>query len=80
MRQKRLYKIPEKEIHLELYVDESKNRRYKLGDKNETINYIMIMAIPSNKKEELYNKLNNARCLNGNNLILNTGIIINPIQ
>lgn len=69
MRQKMLYKIPKKEIHLELYVDESKNRIYKLGDKNETINYIMIMAIPVNKKEELYNKLNNARCLNENNLI-----------
>ena len=69
MRQKTLYKIPEKEIHLELYVDESKNRIYKLGDKKETINYIMIMAIPVEQKEILYNKLNNARCLSGNNLI-----------
>ena len=31
MRQKMLYKIPKKEIHLELYVDESKNRIYKLN-------------------------------------------------
>ena len=29
----------------------------------ELITYIMILAVPKNKKEELYQKINNARCL-----------------
>lgn len=52
-------------IHLDLYVDESKNRIYV--DSNgckENITYIMILAVPKDKKENLYQKLNNARCLN----------------
>lgn len=57
-------KIPPKIIHLDLYVDESKNRTYTNFDGNiETITYIMIMAVPKNKKDKLYQKLNNARCL-----------------
>ena len=60
----KFYDIPLKEIHLDLYVDESKNRVYKYGKKEETIDYIMILAIPKNKKEELFAELNNARCLN----------------
>lgn len=57
-------KIPQKIIHLDLYVDESKNRTYTNFDGNiETITYIMIMAVPKNKKDKLYQKLNNARCL-----------------
>lgn len=57
-------KIPKKIIHLDLYVDESKNRTYTNFDGNiETITYIMIMAVPKNKKDKLYQKLNNARCL-----------------
>ena len=60
----KFYDIPLKEVHLDLYVDESKNRVYKHGNKKEIIDYIMIMAIPKNKKEELFAELNNARCLN----------------
>lgn len=57
-------KIPKKTIHLDLYVDESKNRTYTdFNGNTETITYIMIMAVPKNKKDELYQKLNNARCL-----------------
>jgi len=64
MHQIKFIDIPTKEIHLDLYVDESKNRKYKYGYSNETIDYIMIMAIPTDKKDKLYEKLNNARCLN----------------
>ena len=64
MNQIKCIDIPVKEIHLDLYVDESKNRKYKCGDKNEIIDYIMIMAIPKDKKDELYSELNNSRCLN----------------
>lgn len=64
MKQFKFIDIPLKEIHLDLYVDESKNRKYKYGNNNEIIDYIMIMAIPKHKKDELYAKLNNARCLN----------------
>lgn len=54
-----LGEIPKSEIHLELYVDESKQREY-----NEAlITYIMIMAIPTESKNSLYNQINNARCL-----------------
>lgn len=50
-------------IHIDLYVDESKNRIYNNPNgENEKITYIMIMAIPKDKKEYIYNKLNNARC------------------
>ena len=57
--------IPKKIIHIDLYVDESKDRTYINYDGNkESITYIMILAVPKNKKEELYQKLNNARCLN----------------
>ena len=66
MNQFKFIDMPLKEIHLDLYVDESKNRKYKYGNNNEIIDYIMIMAIPKNKKDELYEKLNNARCLNDN--------------
>lgn len=59
-----LAKMPKKIIHLDLYVDESKNRTYTNFDGNiERITYIMIMAVPKNKKDKLYQKLNNARCL-----------------
>ena len=54
MHQIKFIDIPTKEIHLNLYVDESKNRKYKYGYNNETIDYIMIMAIPTDKKEKLY--------------------------
>lgn len=63
MYQGRIYKKIVNEIHLDLYVDESKNRIYKNCDTNEIIDYIMIMAVPLDKKDNLYNKLNNARCL-----------------
>ena len=44
-------KMPKKTIHLDLYVDESKNRTYTCYDgKNETITYIMILAVPKIKK------------------------------
>lgn len=57
-------KIPNKIIHLDLYVDESKNRTYTNFDGNkETITYIMIMAVPKDRKDKLYQKLNNSRCL-----------------
>lgn len=57
-------KIPNKIIHLDLYVDESKNRTYTNFDGNkETITYIMIMAVPKDRKDKLYKKLNNSRCL-----------------
>lgn len=57
-------KMPKKIIHLDLYVDESKNRTYTNFDGNkETITYIMIMAVPKDKKDKLYQKLNNSRCL-----------------
>lgn len=60
-------KIPKKTIHLDLYVDESKNRTYIDFDGNtETITYIMILAVPKSKKDRLYQKLNNARCLSEN--------------
>ena len=52
--------IPRKEIHLELYVDESKQREYN----GSLITYIMIMAVPSQNKISLYSKIDNARCLN----------------
>ena len=56
--------IPKKTIHLDLYVDESKNRTYTRYDgKTGTITYIMILAVPKDKKADLYQKLNNARCL-----------------
>lgn len=55
--------VQKKIIHLDLYVDESKKRPYKTYMKNENITYIMILAIPSNKKMKLYNKLNNSRCI-----------------
>ena len=62
--------MPKKTIHLDVYVDESKNRTYTCYDgKTETITYIMILAIPKDKKAELYQKLNNARCLNEENHI-----------
>lgn len=62
--QTKFTKIPKKTINLDLYVDESKNRTYTRYDgKNETITYIMILAIPKDKKDDLYQKLNNARCL-----------------
>lgn len=42
--------IPKKTIHLDLYVDESKNRTYTCYDgKTETITYIMILAVPKAK-------------------------------
>ena len=63
MKQNRIYEIPKKEIHLDLYVDESENREYKNGSTKEKIDYIMILAVPLDKKEELYGKLNNSRCL-----------------
>lgn len=66
MKQEKLFEIPKKEIHIDLYVDESKEREYKYGNYNETIDYIMIMAIPKDKKNELFEKINNARCLNEN--------------
>lgn len=57
-------KMPKKIIYLDLYVDESKNRTYTNFDGNkETITYIMIMAVPKDKKDKLYQKLNNSRCL-----------------
>lgn len=59
-----LFDIPLKEVHLDLYVDESKNRKYKCGKNEEIIHYIMIMAIPKNKKDELFSEINNSRCLN----------------
>lgn len=62
----RLYYAPLKEIHLDLYVDESKNRKYKYGKNDELIDYIMIMAIPKNKKDELLEEIIDARCLNEN--------------
>ena len=50
-------KIPNKIIHLDLYVDESKNRTYTNFDGNkETITYIMIMAVPKDRKDKLYKK------------------------
>ncbi len=62
--------IPKKTIHFDLYVDESKNRTYTCYDgKTETITYIMILAIPKDKKTDLYQKLNNARCLSEENHI-----------
>ncbi len=63
MKQETFYKKESKEIHLDLYVDESKNRKYEIGETKEIIDYIMIMAIPLEKKEYLYKKLNNSRCL-----------------
>lgn len=57
-----------KKIEIEIYADESKNIKYN----NENITYIMVMAIPVEKKIEIYNKLNNSRCLaNNNNDFLN---------
>ena len=57
-------KLSKKIIHLDLYVDESKNRTYTNFDGNkETITYIMIMAVPRDRKDKLYQKLNNSRCL-----------------
>lgn len=62
--------MPKKTIHLDVYVDESKNRTYTYYDgKTETITYIMILAIPKDKKADLYQKLNNARCLSEENHI-----------
>lgn len=52
-----------KKIELEIYADESKEIKYN----NEKITYIMVMAIPVEKKIELYNRLNNARCLANEN-------------
>lgn len=66
MNKLKFFDMPLKEIHLDLYVDESKNRKYKYGQNDEIIDYIMIMAIPKNKKEELFSEINNARCLNEN--------------
>lgn len=66
MNEFRLYDMPLKEIYLDLYVDESKNRKYKYGKNDEVIDYIMIMAIPKNKKHELLEEVINARCLNEN--------------
>ena len=64
--------IPKKIIRIDLYVDESKDRIYTNFDGNkEKITYIMLLAVPKDKKEELYNKLNNARCLNENRNIFN---------
>lgn len=63
MKQFKFIDIQSKEIHLDLYVDESKNRKYNYGNSNEIIDYIMIMAIPRNKKNELFEKLNDSRCL-----------------
>lgn len=60
----KFYDMPLKEVRLDLYVDESKNRVYKYGKKEEKIDYIMILAIPNDKKENLFAELNNARCLN----------------
>ena len=66
MKEIRFFDIPLKEIHLDLYVDESKNRKYIFGKNNEIIDYIIIMAIPKDKKDELLEKIVNARCLNEN--------------
>ena len=44
--------------------------------KNETITYIMILAIPKDKKDDLYQKLNNARCLSEEEHIFENAIII----
>ena len=66
MKQLQFMDMPLKEIQIDLYIDESKNRKYKIGEKEEIIDYIMIMAIPSNKKDALFEKINNARCLNEN--------------
>lgn len=53
--QTKFTKIPKQTIHLDLYVDESKNRTYTRYDgKNETITYIMILAVPKDKKDDLY--------------------------
>lgn len=59
-----LFEISKKEIHLDIYVDESKDRKYEINNKKEVIDYIMIMAVPTDKKISLYQKINNARCLN----------------
>ena len=50
MKQETFYKKETKEIHLDLYVDESKNRKYEIGETKEIIDYIMIMAIPIEKR------------------------------
>ena len=65
MKQQRFWESLKKEIHIDLYVDESKERKYKNGDKNETIDYIMIMAIPKDKKDALLKKIIDSRCLGG---------------
>lgn len=52
MKQDIIYEIPKKEIHLDLYVDESENREYKNGTTNEEIDYIMILAVPLDKKND----------------------------
>ena len=66
MNQQRFWKKENKEIHLDLYVDESKGRVYINGTKKEIIDYIMILAVPKDKKDVLLRKLINARCLSGN--------------
>lgn len=64
--------IPKKTIYLDLYVDESKNRSYTNYDGNiENITYIMILAVPKDKKDKLFQKLNNARCLSEKQNIFN---------
>lgn len=63
-KQTKILNTDKKTIHLELFVDESKNRPYEYGETEQKITYIMIMAVPTNKKELLYNKINNSRCLN----------------
>lgn len=57
--QQYLFNRERKVIYLDIYVDESKERKYN----DEKIDYIMLMAIPVDKKQELYNLLNNSRCL-----------------
>ena len=53
-------------IHLDIYVDEAKQIKYN-GLKMETITYIMLLAVPTDKKYIMFNRLNNARCLNPDN-------------
>ena len=57
MKEIRFFDIPLKEIHLDLYVDESKNRKYIFGKNNEIIDYIIIMAIPKDKRMNYLKKL-----------------------
>lgn len=47
-------------VEVDIYCDESKDNKDEIGNK---WNYYGLLIVPKNKKEELFTKLENGRCI-----------------